>query len=214
MIFSIIFQLNENLLLVMLGKKTKIEIMIMAAGASRRLGQPKQLVKYQGETLIRRISKEALHTEIGNVTVVTGHDHKKVENEIKELGIDTFYNAEWEEGLGASIRNGLTNILNAKPDTNAVLLTMVDQPYVDGAHLKKLANAYDSSRPMIIASAYSSTFGVPVLFDSQYFEEMKQLKGDEGGKKIFANYLRNIVEIPFIKGAIDIDEKEDLESLN
>jgi len=197
----------------MLGKKTKIEIMIMAAGASRRLGQPKQLVKYQGETLIRRISKEALNTEIGIVTVVTGHDHEKVEHEVKDLGINIFYNEEWEEGLGASIRNGLKHILNAKADTNAVLLTMVDQPYVDGAHLKKLANAYDPSRPMIIASAYSSTFGVPVLFDSHYFEEMKQLKGDEGGKKIFANYLRSIVEIPFIKGAIDIDEKEDLESL-
>ena len=195
----------------MLGNTTKIEIMIMAAGASRRLGQPKQLVKYQGETLVRRISKEALNTEIGHVTVVTGHDHEKVAHEIKDLEIDIFYNQEWEEGLGASIRNGLKYVL--KPDTNAILLTMVDQPYVDGAHLKKLANAYDPSRPMIIASAYSSTFGVPVLFDSRYFEEMMQLKGDEGGKKIFANYLRDIVEIPFIEGAIDIDEKKDLEDL-
>lgn len=214
MLFSIYFLANKNILLDMLGKNTNIEILIMAAGASRRLGQPKQLVKYHGETLIRRICKEALKAKIGDITVVTGHDHEKVESEINDLEANIFFNEEWEEGLGASIRNGITNILDRKPETNAILLTMVDQPYVDGVQLQKLVGAYDPSRPMIIASAYSSTFGVPVLFDSTYFAEMQQLKGDEGGKKIFANYLKNIVEIPFIDGAVDIDEKKDLENLN
>ena len=197
----------------MLGKKTNIEILIMAAGASRRLGQPKQLINYHGKSLIRRIAQETIKAKIGQITVVTGHNHEAIEKEISDLNVNIFYNEEWEEGLGASIRNGLKHILDKEPETNAVLLTMVDQPFVDAEHLMKLANAYDPSRPMIIASAYSSTFGVPVLFDSQYFEEMMQLKGDEGGKKIFVNYLRNIVEIPFIQGAIDIDEKEDLQTL-
>ena len=197
----------------MLGKTTNIEILIMAAGASRRLGQPKQLIDYQGQSLIRRILHEAINAEIGDITVITGYNHHEIEKEIQDLKVNVFYNEEWEEGLGASIRNGLKYVLGRKPETNAILLTMVDQPFVDADHLKKLAKAYDPSRPMIIASAYSSTFGVPVLFDSQYFEEMKQLKGDEGGKKIFVNYLRNIVEIPFIQGAIDIDEKKDLKTL-
>lgn len=197
----------------MLGKKTNIEVLIMAAGASRRLGQPKQLVKYQGQTLIRRIAEETLEANIGDATIITGYDHKKIESEINGLDVDTYFNVEWEEGLGASIRNGLRYVLALKPETNAILLTMVDQPFVDAAHLKKLANAYDPSRPMIIASAYSSTFGVPVLVDSFYFDMLKKLKGDEGGKKIFVNYLKNIVEIPFIQGAIDIDEKKDLKTL-
>ena len=197
----------------MLGKTTNIEILIMAAGASRRLDQPKQLIDYQGQSLIRRILHEAINAEIGDITVITGYNHHEIEKEIQDLKVNVFYNEEWEEGLGASIRNGLKYVLGRKPETNAILLTMVDQPFVDADHLKKLAKAYDPSRPMIIASAYSSTFGVPVLFDSQYFEEMKQLKGDEGGKKIFVNYLRNIVEIPFIQGAIDIDEKKDLKTL-
>lgn len=197
----------------MLGKKTDIEVLIMAAGASRRLGEPKQFVKYKGETLMRRIAKEAIKANVGNITVVTGSKHEEVASEISDLPIDVFYNKEWEEGLGASIRNGLKYILDKLPATNAILLTMVDQPFVDATHLKKLVNAYDAARPMIIASAYTATFGVPVLIDSYYFEMMKELKGDEGGKKIFVNYLRNIVEIPFIEGAIDIDEKEDLNTL-
>ena len=197
----------------MLGTKTKIEVLIMAAGASRRLGQPKQLVEYKGQTLIRRIVQETLTAEIGNITVITGFNHDEVEKEIHDLKVNVFYNEEWEEGLGASIRNGLKEVLTKKPDTNAILLAMVDQPFVTTSHLKKLVRAYDSSRPMIIASAYSSTFGVPVLIDSYYFGMMEELKGDEGGKKIFVNYLKNIVEVPFIEGAVDIDEKKDLESL-
>ena len=197
----------------MLGEKTKIEVMIMAAGASRRLGQPKQLLQYKGDTLIRRICKEAIEANCGNVTVVTGYDHEKMEKEIADLELNVFFNEEWEEGLGASIRNGLQHILNQNPDTNAILLSMVDQPYVDATHLKKLVNAYDSARPMIIASAYSSTFGVPVLIDRFYFDMLSKLKGDEGGKKILANFIQDIVEIPFIDGAVDIDEKKDLSKL-
>lgn len=197
----------------MIGDETKIEVLIMAAGASRRLGQPKQLLEYRGETLIRRISNEAISANIGHVTVVTGYDHENIEKEISDLELDVFFNAEWEEGIGASIRNGLKHVLVKSPATNAILLTMSDQPKVDATHLKKLAKAYDASRPMIIASAYSSTFGVPVLIDSFYFEKLKELKGDEGGKKILANYIKNIVEIPFIEGKIDIDEEKDLKTL-
>jgi len=197
----------------MLSEKTKIHVLIMAAGASRRLGQPKQLLEYKGETLIRKISNEAIKANVGEITVVTGHDHEKIGKEISDLEVNIFYNKEWEEGLGASIRNGLKHVLETNPHTNAILLSMVDQPFVNTSHLKKLTAAYDPARPMIIASAYSSTFGVPILIDSFYFEELKKLKGDEGGKKIFANYIKNIVEIPFIAGKIDIDEKEDLEKL-
>lgn len=194
-------------------KKSNVEVLIMAAGASRRLGQPKQLLKYNGETLIRKIIKEAHSSKIGNVTVVTGYDNKRIENEIRDLDINIFYNEEWEEGLGASIRNGVKYILGNSPQTNAILLTMVDQPHVNAEHFKKLLNAYEPSRSMIIASAYSGTFGVPVLIDSIFFNKLGHLKGDEGGKKIFIDYLKNVVEIPFAKGKIDIDKKNDLKAL-
>ena len=195
-------------------KTSNIEILIMAAGASRRLGQSKQLIEYQGQTLIRRISQEAIRANIGNVTIVSGYDHKRIEQEVQDLEVIIYYNEEWEEGLGASIRNGVKELLKVNPHTDAILLTMVDQPFVDSAHLQKLANAYDPSRSMIIASAYSSTFGVPVLFDSSYFDEMMELKGDEGGKQVLVKYIKNIVEIPFVAGAIDIDEETDLNKLN
>lgn len=197
----------------MLGGNTIIEVLILAAGASRRLGQPKQLVKFKGETLIRRMANEAVSAQIGGVTVVTGNKREVIEKEITDLEVNIFYNEEWEEGIGASIRNGLENVLSRNPNTNAILITMVDQPFVNAAHLQKLAKAYDPSRPMIIASAYRGTFGVPVLVDNFYFDMLKGLKGDEGGKKIFVNYLKNIVEIPFIEGSIDIDEQEDLKTL-
>ena len=197
----------------MLGTRTDIEILILAAGSSSRLGQPKQLLKFHGTTLIRHIVLEALKSGVGKITVVTGHNAEQISAEIADLQVSHFYNKEWKEGLGASIRNGLSFITAKNPQLNAVIIAMVDQPFVDSDHLRKLADTYDPSRPMIIASAYSGTFGVPVLVDSFYFKELKSLKGDEGGKKIFAAYLENIVEIPFFGGAIDIDEKKDLQSL-
>jgi molybdenum cofactor cytidylyltransferase len=197
----------------MIGNRTDIEILILAAGSSSRLGQPKQLLKFQGTTLIRRIVQEALNSGVGKVTVVTGYDNKKISAEIADMDISQFYNMDWKEGLGTSIRNGLTYLLAINPHLSAVILTMVDQPLVDAAHLKKLADTYDPSRPMIVASAYSGTFGVPVLVDSHYFDQLKTLQGDEGGKKIFAAHLENIIEIPFSGGAIDIDEEKDLQSL-
>ncbi len=198
----------------MLGQRPQIEILILAAGSSKRLGQPKQFILYENQSLIRRIVKEALTADIGPVTVVAGYMHDKVREEIRDLETDVFYNEDWKEGLGASIRNGLKYVLTKNPDANAVILTVVDQPFVNADHLRKLADTYDPARKMIVASAYGGTFGVPVLVDNYYFGELKQLKGDEGGKKIFANYIRDIVEIPFIEGAIDIDQKKDLDALN
>ncbi len=198
----------------MIGDQTIIEILILAAGASRRLGQPKQLVQFRGTSLIRRIATEAVNANVGPVTVVTGHLHDTMVKELDGLPVSTFFNEDWEEGIGASIRNGLKHIRSKNPSTNAILITMVDQPFVDAAHLQKLANVYDPARPMIIASAYAGTFGVPVLVDNHYFDMLKDLQGDEGGKKIFVQYLKNIVEIPFIQGSIDIDEEKDLDSIN
>ena len=197
----------------MSNKNKTIEVLILAAGASRRLGQPKQLIKHYDVSLIKSVTMEAINAEVGNVTVVTGFEHQKIALEIHDLNVEIFFNPEWEEGQGASIRNGINNILITKPDTSAVLLAVVDQPFVNAAHLRKLVEAYSPGKQLIIASAYSNTFGVPILIDTFYFDMLQTLKDDEGGKKIFINYLKYIVEIPFQDGAIDIDEKEDLKYL-
>ena len=94
----------------MLGTKTKIEVLIMAAGASRRLGQPKQLVKYKGQTLIRRIVQETLAAEIGNITVITGFNHDEVEKEIHDLKVDVFYNEEWDPDSAESCLDGFDSL--------------------------------------------------------------------------------------------------------
>jgi len=185
----------------------------MAAGASKRLGEPKQLIEFNNQTLIRKICKEALMSNIGQVTVVTGYSHDNVEKEVQDLPVQVFFNQEWEEGLGASIRNGLKYVLKNTPTLDAIIMTLVDQPYVDNVLLKDLAQSYSKSKDMIIASSYADTFGVPVLFDKKYFKEMMDLKGDEGGKKVFKKYSQNIVKIPFANGSIDIDEQKDLKKL-
>lgn len=187
--------------------------MILAAGASRRLGRPKQLVKHRGVSLVRRLVIESLTANVGGITVVTGCEHQKTTSEIHDLKVDIFYNSDWNEGQGASIRHGIKHVFSMKPNTSAVLLTVVDQPFVTAAHLKKLANAYSLDKKMIVASAYSGTFGVPVLIDAFYFDRLMQLKGDRGAKNIFMDFREKIIEIPCPEAAIDIDKKEDLGNL-
>ncbi len=187
--------------------------MILAAGASRRLGRPKQLIKHHGISLIRRLVIESRKANVGDITVVTGCEHEKIASEIHDLKVAVFYNSEWEEGQGASIRHGLKHVFSMKPTTNAVLLAVVDQPFVTATHLKKLTDAYLPREKMIVASAYSGTFGVPILFDKFYFESLMQLKGDKGAKNIFMDFRQHIIEIPCPEAAIDIDRKEDLDNL-
>jgi molybdenum cofactor cytidylyltransferase len=103
----------------MIGGNTQIEILILAAGASRRLGQPKQLVKFKGATLINQMTSEAIKAKIGGVTVVTGAHKEAVADEIRDLNAEVYFNAEWQEGIGSSIRNGLRHLLQNKPETNA-----------------------------------------------------------------------------------------------
>ncbi len=187
--------------------------LILAAGASSRLGKPKQLLKFNDKSFIQKITEEAITAGLQNIYVITGYEHEAVAKELTDLPVNVFYNDEWEEGMGSSLRNGLKHALAANVDIQAILILLCDQPFVDAGLIKKIVSAYSPDRQMIIASGYAGTFGVPVLVDQYYFPMLAELKGDEGGKKIFAQYLQNIVEIPFPKGSVDIDELSDLENL-
>ena len=197
----------------MIEQSINIELLVLAAGSSKRLGEPKQLLKYKENSLIRNIVLECHEANIGNITVVAGYLHEEISKEINDLPVDVFFNRDWEEGIGSSIRNGITHILSKNSNTTAILITTIDQPFIESSHLKKICTVYQPGKKMIVASAYAGTFGVPLVVDTYYFHLLQVLKGDEGGKKVFVNYLNNIVEIPFRGGDIDIDKNEDLKWL-
>ncbi len=187
----------------------KINILILAAGSSTRLGQSKQLLKIQGVPLLRKTVLTALATASHSVTVVLGHNFKQHKEVIQDLNISILHHREWRKGMGSSIKAGVSHILKTHADAQAIVILVCDQPYLTAEHLKALIATHGTSGASIIASNYASTTGVPALFDKSMFTELLELKDDQGAKKIMEKHAGRIIEIEFAPGEIDIDTPSD-----
>jgi molybdenum cofactor cytidylyltransferase len=115
--------------------------------------------------------------------------------------------------MASSIRCGLNALLEIAPSSEGVILMVCDQPYVTSSLLTNLVTEHKTSGKPIITCSYENTFGPPTFFHKSTFQELLQLKGDAGARKIVQQYSDNIGIIPFPKGNIDIDTQSDYENL-
>ncbi|SHH61091.1 nucleotidyltransferase family protein [Flavobacterium defluvii] len=191
----------------------KTGIVILAAGNSSRLGRPKQLLEYKESTLLKNTVSEALKVPNSFVLVVTGANKVIIEKELNSAEITLCFNAEWENGMSSSIVKGLNELLLLNPDSEECIFAVCDQPFVTSLVFENLIQESHKTEKGIAASAYSETLGTPVLFHKKYFNELLELKGQEGAKKIIKKYWDDVVSVPFEKGNIDIDTAEDYEKL-
>ena len=190
-----------------------IGAIILAAGSSSRLGEPKQLLQFRGQTLLRRMVDAAVAAQCSPVTVVIGSERNRVARELTETKELLVENETWERGIGNSIRAGLRATLTAYPQTKAILLLTCDQPLVDGKIIDALKTRYAETAKPIVASAYSDTLGVPALFARKYFDELFVLDDGAGAKQVILKHKDDVTEFPFPEGAIDIDTPDDYEKL-
>jgi len=191
----------------------KTAIIILAAGNSSRLGRPKQLLDFNGKTLVAHTVDAASCLESVKVAVVTGSDASEIEKELSDRNGIIIENPDWHQGMGRSISYGLQAILEIMPELDAAVFCVCDQPYVNAAVFSALLSEAATSNKGIVASSYSGTVGTPVLFRKLYFDQLLQLDGESGAKKIIEKHLTDARLIPFEKGAIDIDTAEDYENL-
>ena len=187
-------------------------IVILAAGSSTRLGQPKQLLIFEGSSLIKRVAEIALDVS-DKVVVVTGHQQKKVQAELLGLPLIIVQNDSFEEGIASSIRKGLSTLIENFKGLKGVIFLVCDQPYLSQNVLTELIKSADETGKKIISSAYGDTTGIPVLFDKSFFGKLLALKGDIGAKKLIQENLADAATIDFPGGSIDIDTMQDFESV-
>jgi molybdenum cofactor cytidylyltransferase len=189
----------------------KLSILILAAGNSSRLGQPKQLVKFKEKTLIEFVAETALKIS-DEVLVVLGANSEIIEEQLTSLSdsISTVYNPDWQEGMGTSIRLGI-QILEKKSDTVIILLS--DQPFISQELLQKMVQTFAKNQKPIVSCVYDGRLGVPMLFDKSIFPSLLTLKGEKGAKSILTYFENQISTIDFKEGIIDIDTPEDLKTL-
>jgi len=184
-------------------------IVILAAGGSRRLGQPKQLLAVSGEPMIRRIVRSAVESGLEQVVVVLGSSACDCVSAIKQCGADIVVNPFWECGLAGSIRIGVERAEAAGAD--AVLILLADQPCLTSKVIREFLDRAVARPDQVIAARYGDVVGPPIFFGLNWFPRLKALQGDEGARKLIREQQNGGIEIvDWPEGAIDIDLPEDL----
>ncbi|MCK6616169.1 MAG: nucleotidyltransferase family protein [Cyclobacteriaceae bacterium] len=195
------------------GEPPVIPIIILAAGSSSRLGQPKQLLQVQGETLIHRITRSALESKSGPVVVVLGSQAEEVQRAINNLPVHTCIHADWKKGIGSSIKAGLQFAKEKFSNAEAVILSVCDQPLLEAGHFRKLRAAFRKKGSQLIASRYAEAFGVPCLFGKRFFSSLEKLRDDQGAKSVFEAHRNKAAFISFPRGEVDVDTLMDWEKV-
>lgn len=190
-----------------------IPAIILAAGASRRLGRPKQLVRITGETLLARTLRTALESGAGPIFVVLGARGEEIATSVDLSTAHPVVNPDWEKGIATSIQAGIHALRQLHPDANAVLLLVCDQPRLSEEHLRRLIEAFEqASQPAIVASQYAGMTGIPAIFPASQFSKLNTLTGDVGARSLLRNPDCSVVTVLFDGGQVDIDTPSDIDS--
>jgi CTP:molybdopterin cytidylyltransferase MocA len=186
--------------------RTGVAAVVLAAGGSRRLGHPKQLVLWQGESLVRRAARVAVESSCGRVVVVVGAVAPEVRDALAGVPVEVVSNDDWSEGMAASIRCGVGAV--AHGGEGAVLLVACDQPALTASHLDRIVARWVQGA-RAVGSRYAGTLGVPALFDRSFFPPLLALHGDTGAKKLLRD--GETAAVDWADGSLDVDTQVDLE---
>jgi molybdenum cofactor cytidylyltransferase len=184
---------------------------VLAAGASSRLGQAKQLVVHRGRPLLRGAAEEALAARCDRVLVVLGAHEREVRAALVGLPVDVVVNDGWGEGMASSIRCGVEWAVREGGEAwEGALFLVCDQPALSAAHLERLLGARQEG-VAAVASRYAGSVGIPAFIGRALFPRLLELRGNEGAKRVLVASAPATVDWP--EGAIDLDTPEDLASL-
>jgi molybdenum cofactor cytidylyltransferase len=194
-------------------KQSGVAAVVLAAGMSRRMGTPKQLLRISGETILQRTLKNVRDSNVSEIILVLGHAADDVRETIATQGLKVVINPEYQQGMGTSLRNGLAAVDAA---TKAAIIVLADQPWVRAGTLNSLIVCHQERKPQIIVPTYRGFRGNPALLDHSVFAEVQALSGDVGCRAIFGDHTEGIFKLPADDPGIllDIDSRDDLENLS
>ncbi len=191
----------------------KTVCLLLAAGSSSRMGQPKMLLDFNGKTLLQHIIDEVKQLNDVSLLVVTGCYHHLLKEILQAQQIPFVQNQQWEEGMGTSIHKGMLYLQEHYSDADNVMVLVCDQPYISSSLLQAMIDAKQSTGKGITACSYNDITGTPVLFDKKYFNQLAMLHGSYGAKKMMQQFSDDIYPVSFPAGAIDIDTPDDYNKL-
>jgi len=188
-------------------KLNKYAAIILAAGDSSRLGQPKQLLNINGNTLLNYSIQKVKEAGVQNIYTVLGANSTQIIPTLTPSSC-VIINNNWKKGMGASIALAIKELYTYKYDGVVILLS--DQIYFEHVNITNLIEAKKNSSKGIIVSKYKEGQGPPVFFDKKYFNELTKLNDDNGAKSIIKSNIIDVSYVDFENGHIDIDTPEDV----
>lgn len=183
-------------------------LVLLAAGASRRLSRPKQLLEVAGEPLIRRMARVAIEARLFPSVVVLGSHSAQIRAVLADVPLQLVENPAWEEGMASSLRAGIAAVLQQSPHAHGAIVMLVDQPHVTATHLASIQQAHHASGCSIVATRYDDHSGPPAYFSREHFPVLQSLRGDVGARVLLRAFDTHSVPAP--PGmSIDLDTAAD-----
>jgi molybdenum cofactor cytidylyltransferase len=193
--------------------RSAVALIILAAGASTRMGKPKQLLLYQGRSFLSHTIESAIASVCKPVIVVLGANAQQIRVEVNQPSVQIVENYQWNLGMSTSIRSGILALANYPESVNAAVITVCDQPFISVEIINGLVSAYYSTGKPIVASQYAETLGVPALFSRKLFSELANMTESMGAKHLIKQHRDQVFAVPFPQGKIDIDTPQEYEQL-
>ncbi|MBI2517235.1 MAG: nucleotidyltransferase family protein [Opitutae bacterium] len=185
-------------------------LLLLAAGESRRMGRPKQLLPVGGRPLLRHVAEIALAAPVSPVIVVLGAHAKEISPCLAGLAVRVAVNERWAEGMGSSIRTGLHALAAQQSTPDGVIIALADQPDFPATHLASLIETRCATGKPIVASAANGVLRPPVLFAAAWFPRLLELHGDAGARALLQAHPESVAAVPLATSA-DLDTPADYE---
>ena len=186
---------------------------ILAAGASSRMGSPKQLLELDGQPLLVRAVEAALASEAWPVVVVLGAHAEKIRPVLASFPVLVTENPAWSEGMAASIRAGVTTLQQFSRSLDAAVIALCDQPAFSADTIAQLVAAQRATGRSIVAAHYAGRHGAPALFLREHFPTLTALTGEEGARALLNDEPARIASVDLPALALDLDTPADFAAL-
>ena len=194
-------------------KCSQVGLILLAAGESRRMGTPKQLLSYQGSSLICHAVNEAIASDCNPIVVVLGANSDRIAPELDKLPVHIALNSQWQRGMSSSMATGIKALLEIGSSFEAIIIALADQPLITAKMYARLVERYQRHRLKAVASTYNNTIGVPALFDRALLPKLLMLNHQGGAKQILNKYSDRAFNLDLPEAAIDIDTASDYQRL-
>jgi molybdenum cofactor cytidylyltransferase len=207
---------EQTSIISMTGKnKSRVGAIILAAGKSTRMGEPKQLLRLSESTVLGETIENIRRTGLDEIILVLGSFAETIQGQFPASafeGLTVVVNQFYNHGMASSLQKGLSAL---HPQIDAALIVLADQPFIRPETFGQIVDQYRLSNAQIVIPTYKGSRGNPVLLDRSVFPEIMALSGDIGCRAIFESYPNGIVkvEVDDVGILLDIDNKADYERL-